>query len=209
MGDWGNNFLSGVRYLFLLSVVLLFGFCGICNGVTIATFADTVTLPMFSVSYSNGVGTITGIWDDSKAGLTLEVVYSGVTYEDVFIVMEELSYNTYTEMTDSGTIKFFEDEHSTSERPLIQIDFNRAYVTPRGFSAMDLFYDDGVVISGYGIGDVELENETFLFGFANHVMTDSGFTATCLFTSSADVVPEPATLVLVSMGLVLIRGRKK
>lgn len=214
MGIRGNN-KSG-RLVFLFGLLVSFVGAGIfCNGTTIATFADPAvdgSTPLFSVDFASG--TISGGWDDSQTGLTLEVVYTGQTHTDAFFVMDEISYNVFTGVSSSGTIKFFADGSDTSGTPLIQIDFARGHVSPMGFSAMDLFYADDVTISGSEIEtvlleDEFLEDESFSFAFANHVMTDSGFTATSSFTSSANIIPEPATLCLLSLGFVMIRKRKK
>ena len=208
----GNNESGQLVFLFGL-LVLFVGAGTFCNATTIATFADPAidgSTPLFTV----GTGTVDGGWDDTQTGLTLEVVFSGNTYSDAFFEMGQLTYNSSTGVTSSGTIKFFEDGASTSGIPLIQIDFDSGQVFPTNFSAMDLFFANGVTISGSEIETVLLEDEllvdeSFSFAFANQTINGGGFTATSSFTSSANVIPEPATICLLSLGFVMIRKRKK
>ena len=189
--------------------------CGLAQAstVTIATFADPAndsSTPLFTVDLNNNL--ITGGWLDSQTNLTLEVIYSGNTFVDAFFTMTTVTYTgTITGgETGGGTIKFFADGQ-TSTTPLIQIDFAKAHVTPVGFGAMDLFYADGVNISGSEIGPATLTDEAFSFSFANQVPIggdwNNGHTATASFTSSA--VPEPATIALLGLGALSLLRRKR
>ena len=197
--------------------------CGLAQAstVTIATFADPAndsSTPLFTVDLNNNL--ITGGWLDSQTNLTLEVIYSGNTYHDAFFTMTDLTGIAGTGIsysdgigggpTGGGTIKFFADGQ-TSTTPLIQIDFAKAHVTPVGFGAMDLFYADGVNISGSEIGPATLTDEAFSFSFANQVPIggdwNNGHTATASFTSSA--VPEPATIALLGLGALSLLRRKR
>lgn len=181
--------------------------------VTIATFADPsadADKPLFAVD--NISNYITGGWADSETGLTLEIPYSGNTYLDAFFTMTDVFYQDGAGggITGSGTIKFFADGQSTNTTALIQISFNSGHVTPLGFGAMDMFYFDGVTISGSEIAGV-LTDESFAFSFANQTALsgswDNGYTATASFTSSA--VPEPATICLLGLGaLALLRKHR-
>ena len=54
----------------------------------------------------------------------------------------------------------------------------------------------------------------FAFSFANLKAVEPstlkiGYTATASFTSSATVVPEPATLIILGLGSILLRNGKK
>ena len=189
--------------------------CGLAQAstVTIATFADPAndsSTPLFTVDLNNNF--ITGGWLDSQTNLTLEVIYSGNTFVDAFFTMTTVTYTgTITGgETGGGTIKFFADGQ-TSTTPLIQIDFAKAHVTPVGFGAMDMFYADGVTITGSEIGPATLTDEAFSFSFANQVPIggdwNNGHTATASFTSSA--VPEPATIALLGRGALSLLRRKR
>ncbi|MFH0868913.1 MAG: PEP-CTERM sorting domain-containing protein [archaeon] len=183
----------------------------------IATFADPVQItpiiPLFTVNLSTD--TITGGWADGKMGLYLQIPYSGNNYSDAFFTMTDVPYtgNIYGGATGGGTVKFFAYGQSTSETPLIQIDFDSGSVNPYGLGGMDEFFANGVVISGSEIGAVVLSDEYFSFSFANQKALsgnwNNGYTATSAFTSSA-MVPEPAMIAILSLGgLSLIRRKNK
>ncbi len=180
--------------------------------LTIATFDDPAagsTTPLFRIDLHNDL--ITGGWLDSQTNLTLEVVYSGNTFVDAFFEMTALSYTggLMGGSTGGGTVKFFADNQSTATTPLIQIDFDSAFLSPTSLGGVELFGND-VTISGSEIGGATLTDEAFSFSFANQVLlpNEGGYTATSAFTSSA--VPEPATVALLGLGaLSLLHRRKK
>lgn len=189
---------------------------GLAQGstVTIATFADPsmdASNPLFTIDLVNDH--IMGGWADSQTNLTLEVIYSGNTFVDAFFTMTTITYagDITGGETGGGTIKFFANGQSTSTTPLIQIGFDSGHVTPLGFGAMDLFYADGVNISGSEIGPAILTDEAFSFSFTNQVPIggdwNNGHTATASFTSSA--IPEPATIALLGLGALSLLRRKR
>jgi hypothetical protein len=185
------------------------------DSMTIATFADPVQIapiiPLFAVNLLTD--TITGGWADSKTGLLLEIPYSGNNYPDAFFTMTPVDYtfNASGGVTGGGTIKFFADNQSISSTPLIQIDFVSGSVSPYGFAGMNEFFANGVVITGSEIGTPPLSNESFSFSFANQKALsgnwNKGYTATSSFTSSA--IPEPATIAILSLGVLSLIRRKK
>jgi hypothetical protein len=205
--------------LSLLSAFIVILSCGLAQAttVTIATFADPAvnwSTPLFKIDLVNDI--ITGGWADANTGLSLKIPYFGnTTYPNAFFTMTDVNYTGSIGggSTGGGTVKFFANGQDINTTPLIQIVFNSGHVTPLNFGAMDLFYSDGVVITGSVITGT-LTNESFAFSFANHTPLDgdldNGYTATASFTSSA-TTPEPATIALFSLGglaLLRRRGRK-
>ncbi len=189
--------------------------CGLAQAQTetIATFADPsmdAGNPLFTVD--NISEYITGGWADIETGLSLEIPYSGNTYSDAFFTMTDVVYSGGTSggNTGGGTIKLFADGQNTSTTPLIQISFDSGHVTPFSFGAMDMFYSDGVTITGSEIAS-PLMDESFAFSFANQTALsgswENGYTATASFTSSA--VPEPATICLLGLGCLLFSRNRR
>ncbi len=193
-----------INLLVAFVVILSCGLTPAAAVVTIATFADPAadgSTPLFTVDLVGDL--ITGGWD----GLTLEIPYSGNTYNDVLFTMTDVTYlgGLSGGDTGGGTIKFFGVDPIN---PLIQIDFDSAHVTPFGFGAM--LYFDNVTISGSEIGG-SLGGGSFAFGFGNQTPLsgdwNNGYTATASFTSSA--IPEPATIILLGTAGIWVFRRKK
>lgn len=173
------------------------------EAVTVATFADPgigATGPIFNLDLITN--RLTGTWDDSKTGLTLNIL--GTEYEDSFFTIADgngtpgLNYNgdVYSGQLGSGSIKFFADGLGGSA--LLQIDFNSARLSYYGFGGTNQLSGNGVVISGSQVGST-ISDESFSFCFGNQQPIggdwNDGYTATAGFTCSA-VVPEPATIGL-------------
>lgn len=214
----GGHVLKKILISNFLVVILVMLLCGSSQAttVTIATFADPAvneSMPLFTIDLVNDL--ITGGWADTKTGLSLTIPYSGNTYTNAFFTMTDVNY--YGDImggeTEGGTIKFFADGQDTSSAALIQIDFEKAYLTPFGFgTTAPFFFIDVVTITGSEIIG-SLTDESFIFGFANHVPLsgdwNKGCTATASFTSSASVVPEPATIMLLGTASIWVFVRKK
>ncbi|MFA6187196.1 MAG: PEP-CTERM sorting domain-containing protein [Phycisphaerae bacterium] len=204
--------------LMIAAIVFSVGFisAGAIASVTLATFADpslNSSNPLFTVDFLNS--SLTGGWADARAGLTLEIPYNGNTFSDVWFDMTPVSIIDSFGTTGSGTIRFF--QAGTLINPLVKIDFINGSVSRFGFGADEVFVANNVTITGSEITNT-LSDEEFAFSFANKQKllgaagSTGGFTATAAFTSSAVVgplVPEPATIALLSIGALSLLRRKK
>jgi hypothetical protein len=206
--------------LSLLPAILVALSCGLAQATTftVATFGDPSlisTNPLFTVDFGLTQMKLTGGWSDDKTGLTLEIPYSGNTFEDAWFEMDEVeityAYMTFGE-TGPGEINFYED--GDSGNPLVTFDFESGSVSRYGFGADEIFVANNVTITGSEITGT-LSEEMFSFSFANLARLpgsanwNDGFTATAAFTSSAVPVPEPATIGLLGLGALSLLRRKR
>ncbi len=197
----------------MLALVMVLGLSLAAQAGTIATFADPAadgSIPLFMVDTVNG--TVNGGWSDSNTGLILE---ADTDYIDAWFTMSQLNYagGMSGGDTSAGVIKFYAD--GTSDEPILQIDFERAHISPYGLSGSNIFtfMSDEVSFSGDIVGTpagtpANLTDGSFGFSFANQAIDSNGFTSTAAFTSSA-AVPEPATIAILALGtLPMLRRRK-
>lgn len=162
---------------------------------TVATFSDPAldeTTPLFELNGS----TFTGGW----SGTGLNLLTPGLTapdFSNATFDMDPLTLlNPGTGQLSGGTIRFYDNAHTLQ----FTITFSNAQLyVPFVFGASDGFMAETVTFGGPAV-TTPLSTETFSFDFANQTATQTGFTATSSFTSSASV-PEPSTL-----GLALIGG---
>jgi hypothetical protein len=200
--------------IIMLAVTLMF--VGNAYSDTIATFSDpalNASTPLFKVD--NVAKTIKGGWTDAQTGLNLQVVINGNTFNNTFFTMTDLTYTgslSYA-VTGAGTIKFFANNSDTAiATPLLQIDFASSSITFGGIGGDNIFSGNNVVFGGSELAGKIVSDEVFAFSFANLKAVDptspkNGYSATASFTSSATVVPEPATIAILALGSILFRKK--
>ena len=177
--------------------------------ITIATFSDPAPNggnPLFT--WDQGAGTLGGSWTGS--GLTLQTpgFTGGGSTADAHFVMSNVSLtpivaNVLYSMS-AGTVKFYTTDVNT---PFFTITFDGGlFQNPFNVGASTLI---GNTVDFTGTNVPATTNEQFSFGFANAQQVGSTITYTSSFTSSADVVPEPVSLIALASGLVAVAARRR
>lgn len=188
-------------------------FVSSAQAVTIATHQDPSngSPTMFSVDTANGV--VSANWMTS--GLTLAVPVASSSFSNVFMSMSPVTI-TGTSMVGpltvhtlgAGQIRYYD---SDINNPLFQIDFaSGSVIEPVAASASD-FVGNNVSFSGSAISAFAglLSAELVNYSFANPAAFAGGNSYTASMTASADVVPEPATMAVLGLGIAALARRKR
>lgn len=190
------------------AVVLAAAAAATAHGSTIATFADPTTGPAPSLFQWNAVtSTLTGGWSGTGLNL-LTPSTSAPDYADAkFTVSPLVATSTFMGIAlfGAGSIDFTDSANNL----VFKIEFDSAMMTSSlSFGGSD-FVGFNVRFSG-SLLDFPTQNEAFAFSFANPVSTQTGFTVTSSFTSSADqIVPAPGAMALMGLGGLLAIRRKR
>lgn len=181
---------------------------------TIATHADPSagTPPVFTVDTTNNV--VTAGWTGSGLNMNFPFLSSSVSgltmtvMNPIAILSSSTNFGVTTSQLGSGEIRYYT---SNINAPEFQINFASAIlVEPAGAFAGDLS-GNNVTFSGSAISSLSglLSNEFFSYSFANPGTFANGQTYTAALTASADVVPEPVTMVVLGAGVAGIASRRR
>lgn len=219
-------------------VVLLGASWAAANTITVGTFADPKAgeISLFRIDWVDGDMTQGGIievnTDLGDPCMSMEFRFPGSASPQLLgMRMMDTTGNSALDLTylgqivpgmwvfqtEAGRIEFYDLGSGTT---VFGIDFTMAYVTPDGMAMGDpIPYPagpDAVEFDGSEIDKAlpdTMEQEKFAFSFANNRWLNGdaadGEEVTASFTSSALLIPEPATALLVLVGAPLYRRWRK
>ena len=184
--------------------------------ILVATFADpsqNSTLPLFTANSSS----VIGAWTGNNLNLKVSTDATGTTsftYVNTHMAFDNGTTGmavgrTGTALT-QGRVSFYTGADLTST--ILTITFSAGLIyEPFVAGASSYISGQNVQFSGSAIAGLQpLTNQAFSFGFANPGTSPAGNTYTSSFTSSADAVPEPASMLALGFAAIagLVRRRK-
>lgn len=179
-----------------MSCVMALAMTASADTVTIATFKDPAPSSLTPLFFFNaGTNQLSGGW--GFVGLTLDTI--GGVFEDVTFTLAALPGAGPGEVG-AGTVEF----RDSGDQVIFTMDFDSALLSIDTFGATEFNALNDVTFSG-SILPTPVQAEGFAFAFANQAAVggDGSYSATAAFTSSAEVIPEPVTLILLMFATVM------
>lgn len=176
--------------------------------VTIATFSDPSLGTPFLFDWDTTANTLTGSWSGTGLNLQTPGFTGGGSVPNATFTTSTISLTTVLAgslyLMGAGNVVFKDAGNNT----VFTINFNGGtFLNPLNAGASSAA-GDGVTFSGPNVPG-PLANEAFSFSLANPTVRGDHVYYTGSFTSSADIVPEPATLLVVGIGLAAVARRRK
>lgn len=176
--------------------------------VTIATFSDPSNGNPFLFDWDMANNTLTGSWSGSGLNLLTPGFTGGgqvnnATFSTSTISLTTVIAGVLYNMGSGGIV--FSDSNSNM---VFDIKFQGGtFLNPLNAGASSA-QGNSVSFSGPNVPS-NLANESFSFSLANPTVSGSHMFFTASFTSSADVVPEPASLLALGAGVLAVVRRRK
>lgn len=190
--------------------IALMGAASLSQAFTLATAADPTSCYPGSGMFFTGYNEISGEWTGS--GLNLIIPKTGMTYENVSFKMDSVFQSGSQGEYGPGSLTFYTDCTDN----LLTFSWDKSYVyAPFGFGASDFTAGatpkfSNVSVHGDAVSDLgELTNVQFAFSFANPYNGGDYNSYSAAFTSSAEAVPEPASLALIAAGVAAVASRRR
>lgn len=170
--------------------------------VTIATHDDPSGVgsnPVFTVTSA----LVSGSW--TQPGLTLSIPANGLVFNDVNMVASIT--RTGANSLGAGSVTYYTTDINN---PIFKITLDSGFIAEPFLVSGSYLVASNVQFSGSGLaGLTPITQSQFSFSFANPVQGANSITYTASMTSSGEVVPEPATMTLLGLGVAAMAARKR